>query len=46
MLTNTRDNLRAWVDDPQAIKPGSLMPSFKLNDKELDQVVAYLESLK
>lgn len=46
MITNTRENLRAWINDPQEIKPGSLMPSLKLNDKELDQVVTYLESLK
>lgn len=41
----THQNLRAWVNDPQAIKPGCLMPSMKLTDRELDQVVAYLETL-
>lgn len=45
VLTNTREHLRAWVNDPQEAKPGSLMPSLKLTDKELDQVVSYLESL-
>jgi len=43
--TNTPDHLREWVDDPQKIKPGVLMPSLKLTNPELDQVVSYLESL-
>ena len=46
VLTNTPEHLRGWVNDPQVIKPGCLMPSMKLTDKELDQVVAYLETLK
>lgn len=46
VLTNTHEHLRAWVDDPQEFKPGSLMPSMKLTDRELNQVVAYLETLK
>ncbi|MGA8026311.1 MAG: cytochrome c oxidase subunit II [Bryobacteraceae bacterium] len=46
VLTNTPENLRAWVNDPQIPKPGCFMPSMKLTDKELDQVVSYLESLK
>jgi cytochrome c oxidase subunit II len=41
----THDNLRAWVNDPQPIKPGCLMPSMKLTDPQLNQVVAYLETL-
>ncbi len=46
VLTNTREHLRAWVNDPQTVKPGTLMPSLKLTDKELDQVVSYLGSLQ
>ncbi len=46
VLTNTPQHLREWVDDPQKIKPGVLMPSLKLTNPELDQVVSYLESLK
>ncbi len=45
VVTNTPANLRAWVNDPQEIKPGCLMPSMKLTDTELNQVVSYLESL-
>ncbi len=42
----THDNLRKWVDDPQDLKPGCLMQSLKLTNRELDQVVAYLETLR
>jgi cytochrome c oxidase subunit 2 len=46
MIPNTPQTLRAWVSDPQALKPGNLMPKMQLNDKELDQVVAYLSTLR
>jgi cytochrome c oxidase subunit 2 len=46
VIPNTPDNLRAWVKDPQAIKPGNLMPNMQLNSRELDEVVAYLSALK
>ncbi len=45
VLNNTQKNLRDWVNDPQDPKPGCLMPSLKLTDSELDQVVTYLQSL-
>lgn len=45
VLTNTHENLRNWVNDPQETKPGCFMPSMKLTDRELNEVVAYLESL-
>jgi cytochrome c oxidase subunit 2 len=43
---NTHENLRTWVQNPDAIKPGSLMPAMKLNDHDLDAVTAYLETLR
>ncbi len=46
VLPNTAANLRAWVNDPQQAKPGCFMPSMKLTDRELDSVVAYLQSLR
>jgi cytochrome c oxidase subunit II len=42
---NTHDNLRLWVQNPSAIKPGSLMPAMKLSDADLDAVVRYMETL-
>jgi cytochrome c oxidase subunit 2 len=46
VIPNTVENLRAWVKDPQVIKPGNLMPNMQLNPQELDEVVSYLSSLK
>jgi cytochrome c oxidase subunit II len=46
VVPNTVENLRAWVRDPQHIKPGVLMPNMQLSDGELNQMVAYLSSLK
>jgi cytochrome c oxidase subunit 2 len=42
---NTTANLRLWIQNPDAIKPGSLMPAMKLTDGELDEVVRYLQTL-
>lgn len=39
-------SLRAWVADPQTLKPGCNMPSLKLDDSQLDHVVAFLTTLK
>jgi cytochrome c oxidase subunit 2 len=43
---NTRENLRAWVRNPDDLKPGALMPAMGLSPAEIDQVVAYLETLQ
>jgi cytochrome c oxidase subunit II len=43
---NTPENLRVWLKDPDAIKPGSLMPAMKLPDAELDALVRYMQSLR
>ncbi len=43
---NTPENLRQWIQNPDSIKPGSLMPAMKLSDAELDALVRYLETLQ
>ena len=43
---NTPANLLAWLRDPQAIKPGSHMPDFKLSDANVDDLAAYLGALR
>ena len=43
---NTPNNLRLWIRNPEAIKPGSLMPAMELNDYQLDALTAYLETLR
>ncbi len=42
---NTPQNLRLWIQDPNAIKPGSLMPAMQLKDADLDAVVSYMQTL-
>ena len=46
VLPNSSENLRRWLKDPQAIKPGCKMPDFRLSDTAVSQLVAYLESLR
>ena len=43
---NTTADLRAWVRDPQTLKPGCLMPNMQLTDPQVDQIVSYLQTLK
>jgi cytochrome c oxidase subunit 2 len=43
---NTPENLRLWIRNPNAIKPGSLMPAMELDEQELDALTAYLETLR
>ena len=45
VVPNTPENLRRWIRNPDAIKPGSRMPAMNLNDQELDAVTSYLASL-
>jgi cytochrome c oxidase subunit 2 len=42
---NTPENLRLWIENPDAIKPGSLMPAMNLSRQEFDSVTAYLLTL-
>ena len=45
-LQNTRDHLRSWITDPQAIKPGIRMPMNTYSEEDLDALVSYIEGLK
>jgi cytochrome c oxidase subunit 2 len=42
---NTPENLRQWITNPDAVKPGSLMPAMQLSDQDLGALTAYLETL-
>jgi cytochrome c oxidase subunit 2 len=47
VLTNTPENLKAWIHNTQEFKPGNDMPTqTAVNDEQLNQLVEYLESLK
>jgi len=43
---NTAANLRQWIKSPDTFKRGALMPAMQLSDQQLDEVTAYLETLK
>ncbi|MGA7523320.1 MAG: cytochrome c oxidase subunit II [Acidobacteriaceae bacterium] len=44
-VVNTPENLREWIKDPDHFKEGVLMPAMQLSDGEIDELVAYLDSL-
>ena len=42
----TPNYLRQWISDPKAYDPDTSMPSLRLSNREIDNVVAYLMSLQ
>lgn len=46
MIANDATNLLNWVRNPQAIKPGCLMPAFGLSDEENQRLVDFLLTLR
>jgi cytochrome c oxidase subunit II len=46
VVPNTFANLRRWVDDPNSIKPGCLMPAFGLVERDRSLIVDYLKTLR
>jgi cytochrome c oxidase subunit II len=46
IFENTDENLRRWLADPPAMKPGSWMPDYELTSEEIDQLIAFLNTLE
>ncbi len=46
ILETTPENVAAWLEDPQALKPGAQMPDLQLSDEDIEALVAYLQTLK
>jgi cytochrome c oxidase subunit 2 len=46
LVPNDEATLTKWIDDPQTIKPGCLMPAMKLTKTQQAQVVKYLRTLE
>jgi cytochrome c oxidase subunit II len=40
------DELKAWIMNPPALKPGTLMPNLGLSDAEATNIVAFLQTLR
>jgi cytochrome c oxidase subunit 2 len=45
-LPNDADALAEWLRNPQHVKPGNRMPDLGLQQRDVESLVAYLESLK
>jgi cytochrome c oxidase subunit 2 len=45
-LPNALGHLHGWVADPQAVKPGSLMPAVPLDASQLHAIVRYVSTLQ
>ena len=41
-----RASLRAWIEDPDRVKPGALMPAMKLEESRVEALVDYLMALR
>jgi cytochrome c oxidase subunit 2 len=46
IFENTPENVALWLRDPPAVKPGSIMKDYGLTEREIQALVAYLESLE
>lgn len=46
MTPNTPEELRRWIDNPQGVKVGCLMPAFGLGGRERDGILDYLRTLR
>ena len=46
IMENNAANLRTWLKDPPAVKPGSKMPNLNLTDQQITYISAYLQSLQ
>ena len=44
-MPNDAAFLRRWIANPQAIKPGTLMPNLGLSTAQINDLVVYLETL-
>jgi len=45
-IPNTPEYLAGWITDSQSVKPGNQMPDIPLPRQQLQELVAYLETLK
>jgi cytochrome c1 len=41
-LPNTPENMRRWIQSPQAIAPGTAMPDLGVSEREAQAIAAYL----
>ncbi|MEP9381907.1 c-type cytochrome [Nocardioides cheoyonin] len=45
-LPNTEANLHRWIEDPQAVEPGTAMPDLGVTPQDAADITAYLYTLR
>jgi cytochrome c oxidase subunit 2 len=40
------ENLKKWISNPPAVKPGTIMPKLDLSQQQIDDIVLFLQTLK
>ena len=38
------DFIRTWLKDPQALRPGTMMPNLRLKESEIEALLAFLQT--
>ncbi len=46
VVPNSAENLARWLANPQAVKPGTAMPSLNLSQQQVAELAAYLQALR
>lgn len=46
VLRNTPDNLEHWIEDPQSVVPGNVMPKMGIGPEDARDITAYLYTRK
>lgn len=44
-VPNTPQDMIAWIQDPQAIEPGTAMPNLRVDERSARDMAAYLYTL-
>jgi cytochrome c2 len=45
-LANSEDNMHRWIEDPQAVEPGTAMPNLGVTPRDAADITAYLYTLR
>ncbi len=45
-IENSAQEIKRWISNPPAVKPGTAMPNLNLATREVDSLVAFLQTLK
>jgi cytochrome c oxidase subunit 2 len=46
LMESTPDNIAKWIENPDHMKPGALMPNLGMTGEQSKAIAAYLLSLK